>query len=87
MDRYYYLKRPLLMCFFFLNSSYFGRKRLQTSFEPWVTHYIVKAGYSYWTLGYVLTLKGAKKLLAADPLKNMVPVDEYLPILFDQHPR
>jgi collagen beta-1,O-galactosyltransferase len=34
----------------------------------------------------VITLEGAKKLLDAKPLKKMVPVDEYLPIMFDRHP-
>ena len=47
---------------------------------------IVWARYSYWTLGYILTLSGAKKLLSGDPLGNMVPVDEYIPIKFDDHP-
>lgn len=56
--------------------------------EAWVdgTQYLVKAGYSYWTLGYALSLKGAQKLLEAEPLRKLLPVDEYLPILFDRHP-
>ncbi|XP_033222160.1 glycosyltransferase 25 family member-like isoform X2 [Belonocnema kinseyi] len=68
---------------------YIGRKRMQEQEEPLVqgSQYLVHAGYSYWTLGYILSARGAKKLLAAQPLKNMVPVDEYLPILFDKHPR
>lgn len=68
---------------------YFGRKRLQDQDEPWVegSNYLVHVGYSYWTLGYVLSLNGAKKLLEAEPLKKLVPVDEYLPILFDKHPQ
>jgi collagen beta-1,O-galactosyltransferase len=67
---------------------YFGRKRLQETDEPWVkgSDYMVKAGYSYWTLGYLITLEGAKKLIAANPLKMMLPVDEFLPIMFDKHP-
>ncbi|CAG9770550.1 unnamed protein product [Ceutorhynchus assimilis] len=65
---------------------YFGRKRLQEKEEPWIANYLVQAGYSYWTLGYTLSLKGAKKLLDAQPLTKLVPVDEYLPILFDKHP-
>ncbi|XP_017776204.1 PREDICTED: glycosyltransferase 25 family member [Nicrophorus vespilloides] len=67
---------------------YFGRKRLQESDESWVPNskYLVEAGYSYWTLGYVLSLRGAEKLLAAEPLKRLLPVDEYFPILFDRHP-
>ena len=68
---------------------YLGRKRLQESEEPWVpgSRYLVRAGYSYWTLGYLLSQSGARKLLAAKPLDNLVPVDEYLPILFDKHPQ
>ncbi|KAL0280133.1 UNVERIFIED_CONTAM: hypothetical protein PYX00_001518 [Menopon gallinae] len=66
---------------------YLGRKRLQDK-EDWVKGCtsLVHVAYSYWTLGYLLTLNGAKKLLEQDPLKNLIPVDEYLPILFDQHP-
>lgn len=45
------------------------------------------AGYSYWTLAHVLSLAGApRKLLASQPLRRMLPVDEFLPIMFDQHP-
>lgn len=48
---------------------------------------LVVAGYSYWTLAYVLSLAGAHKLLASQPLRRMLPVDEFLPIMFDQHPK
>lgn len=56
--------------------------------EPWVanTENLVHAGYSYWTLGYVISLKGAKKLLDAKPLDNLIPVDEFLPVMFNRHP-
>uniref|UniRef100_A0A2I2YNN5 Cerebral endothelial cell adhesion molecule n=1 Tax=Gorilla gorilla gorilla TaxID=9595 RepID=A0A2I2YNN5_GORGO len=47
---------------------------------------LVVAGYSYWTLAYALSLAGARKLLASQPLRRMLPVDEFLPIMFDQHP-
>lgn len=47
---------------------------------------LVEADYSYWTLGYVLSLRGARKLLAAEPLAKMLPVDEFLPVMFDKHP-
>lgn len=82
--------------------------------EKWVTdsEQLVFPSYSYWTLGYALSLQGAKKLLgkhstlqfflvcfrscvlcvcvcifvsAAQPLDNMIPVDEFLPIMFNQH--
>ncbi|KAF5302672.1 hypothetical protein FQA39_LY10168 [Lamprigera yunnana] len=67
---------------------YFGRKRLQEKDEPFIegSQMLVKVGYSYWTLGYILSLNGAQKLLDAKPLNNLVPVDEYLPILFNRHP-
>lgn len=66
---------------------YFGRKRLQEN-EIYLkeSENFVLVSYTYWTLGYVITLEGARKLLAAEPLKRLLPVDEYLPIMFDQHP-
>ncbi|KAH9360476.1 hypothetical protein HPB48_009661 [Haemaphysalis longicornis] len=67
---------------------YLGRKRLSGSKEPLVSgsSLLVHVDYSYWTLCYALTLSGARKLVDADPLPRMVPVDEYLPIMFDKHP-
>ncbi|XP_077529136.1 glycosyltransferase 25 family member-like [Haemaphysalis longicornis] len=67
---------------------YLGRKRLSGSKEPLVSgsSLLVHVDYSYWTLCYALTLSGARKLVDADPLHRMVPVDEYLPIMFDKHP-
>lgn len=67
---------------------YLGRKRLEDQDEPYVrgSWNLVHVGYSYWTLSYMLSASGAKKLLAGNPLTKMIPVDEYLPILFDRHP-
>ncbi|EEC15874.1 GLT25D1 protein, putative [Ixodes scapularis] len=69
-------------------SVYLGRKRLSGANEPFVkgSQSVVHVDYSYWTLCYALTLAGARKLLDAQPLSKMVPVDEYLPIMFDKHP-
>ncbi|XP_030371927.1 glycosyltransferase 25 family member [Scaptodrosophila lebanonensis] len=66
---------------------YFGRKRLKEN-EARVDRAdnLVHAGYSYWTLGYVISLQGARKLLAAKPLEKLIPVDEFLPVMFDRHP-
>lgn len=66
---------------------YFGRKRLQEN-EAFLkeSESFVKVSYTYWTLGYVISLEGAKKLLAAEPLKRLLPVDEFLPIMFNEHP-
>uniref|UniRef100_A0AAQ5YTI5 Glycosyl transferase family 25 domain-containing protein n=1 Tax=Amphiprion ocellaris TaxID=80972 RepID=A0AAQ5YTI5_AMPOC len=69
---------------------YVGRKRLQVKQpEYWVkgVQNLVHPGYSYWTLGYVLSLNGAKKLLQAKPLNKMLPVDEFLPVMFNKHPK
>ncbi|NXD71987.1 GT251 galactosyltransferase, partial [Eolophus roseicapillus] len=56
---------------------YIGRKRMQVERPekavPRVRN-LVEADYSYWTLGYVLSLRGARKLLAAEPLSKMLPV-------------
>uniref|UniRef100_A0A8V1AAQ8 procollagen galactosyltransferase n=1 Tax=Gallus gallus TaxID=9031 RepID=A0A8V1AAQ8_CHICK len=68
---------------------YIGRKRMQVEQpERSVPHVrnLVEADYSYWTLAYVVSLQGARKLLAAQPLSKMLPVDEFLPIMFNKHP-
>lgn len=75
----------MVYCVYF---SYLGRKRLSEDGEPFVqgTSNLVHVNYSYWTLCYLITLEGAKKLISANPLPKLVPVDEFLPIMFDRHP-
>ncbi|KAF8565989.1 hypothetical protein P879_01893 [Paragonimus westermani] len=67
---------------------YVGRKRMSKN-ETRVPHTtrLAYPDYTYWTLGYVLKRKGAEKLLAQEPLKKLVAVDEYLPIMFNRHPQ
>ncbi|XP_046336302.1 inactive glycosyltransferase 25 family member 3-like [Haliotis rufescens] len=67
---------------------YLGRKILQSRQEYLVkgTENLVWPSYSYWTLSYMLQRSGAKKLLDQKPLGKMIPVDEFLPIMFDKHP-
>uniref|UniRef100_A0A672H7F2 Procollagen galactosyltransferase 2-like n=1 Tax=Salarias fasciatus TaxID=181472 RepID=A0A672H7F2_SALFA len=69
---------------------YVGRKRLQAK-QPEVrvegVRNLVRPGYSYWTLGYILSLEGARKLMNANPLSKMLPVDEFLPVMFNKHPK
>lgn len=48
---------------------------------------LVVADYSYWTLSYAISQQGAQKLLNAEPLSKMLPVDEFLPIMYDKHPK
>ncbi|KAK2087675.1 Procollagen galactosyltransferase 1 [Saguinus oedipus] len=70
-------------------APYVGRKRMQVEHPekavPRVRN-LVEADYSYWTLAYVISLQGARKLLDAKPLSKMLPVDEFLPVMFDKHP-
>ncbi|XP_034458439.1 procollagen galactosyltransferase 2 [Hippoglossus hippoglossus] len=67
---------------------YFGRKQVNPGSEKEVenVHNLVYAGYSYWTLSYAISLQGAQKLINAEPLSKMLPVDEFLPIMYDKHP-
>lgn len=68
---------------------YIGRKRMQIDHPERSVpniHNLVEADYSYWTLGYMLSLQGARKLLGADPLSKMLPVDEFLPVMYNKHP-
>ncbi|XP_077413043.1 procollagen galactosyltransferase 1 [Vanacampus margaritifer] len=68
---------------------YIGRKRMQVDHSEKAVpnvHNLVEADYSYWTLGYMISLQGAEKLLRAEPLKRVLPVDEFLPIMYNKHP-
>lgn len=67
---------------------FLGRKILSRSSEEWVegSSMLVHVDYSYWTLAYLVTPEGARKLLRGDPLSRILPVDEYLPIMYDKHP-
>ena len=67
---------------------YLGRKRgpgAQDDIEKKVTERITTATYSYWTIGYILKGKAARVLIDERPLEKMVPVDEYLPIMYGAH--
>ena len=67
---------------------YIGRKILHNSSEDWLedSSQLVHVDYTYWTLGYIIRRQGVDKLLSAAPLGKMVPVDEFLPIMFGRHP-
>ncbi|XP_026525051.1 procollagen galactosyltransferase 2 [Notechis scutatus] len=68
---------------------YIGRKRMQVEHPekavPNVMN-LVEADYSYWTLGYAVSLQGAQKLIGAQPFNKMLPVDEFLPVMYNKHP-
>ncbi|KAK4805925.1 hypothetical protein QYF61_021489 [Mycteria americana] len=67
---------------------YIGRKRMQVERPeksvPRVRN-LVEADYSYWTLGYVLSLRGARKLLAAEPLAKMLRSTSSCPAAYTKH--
>uniref|UniRef100_A0A672L8F8 Cerebral endothelial cell adhesion molecule n=1 Tax=Sinocyclocheilus grahami TaxID=75366 RepID=A0A672L8F8_SINGR len=67
---------------------YLGRKKVNLEEEVAVENVrnLVYADYSYWTLSYAISLQGAQKLLNAEPISKMLPVDEFLPIMYDKHP-
>ncbi|KAG1708447.1 Procollagen galactosyltransferase 2 [Nymphon striatum] len=67
---------------------YLGRKIMRSgeNYMPGASK-LVNISYSHWTIAYALTYSGAKKLLDEDPLAKLVPADEYLPIMYNRHPR
>jgi len=43
-------------------------------------------GYCYWTAGYALSVQGAQMLLNDVGLNNLIPADEYLPMMLGTSP-
>ena len=60
---------------------------MNTSFESPVvgSSNLVYPDYSLLMIGYILSGRAATKLVQGEPLKKMVPVDHYLPIMFDKY--
>ena len=76
------------LCVYTSLCSYIGRKRLHINDEIKLEGLktLIYPKYSYWTLCYMISHTGAKKLLAQKPLQKILPVDEYFPIMFNEHP-
>lgn len=64
---------------------YLGRKKVKPDVDI-LNDDVIYPGYSYWTCAYIVTLEGAKKLVASKYLENIIPVDEFIPIMFNQSP-
>jgi collagen beta-1,O-galactosyltransferase len=63
---------------------YIGRRpSLNEQTEQKISDSIVIPKYSYGAHAYILSLSGAQKLINANYLQNLLPVDEFLPILYD----
>jgi len=58
---------------------YLGRKKFSND-EIYDTNNknLVIPTFSYWTIGYIITFSGAKKLVNNYFFNNMIPIDEYL---------
>lgn len=61
---------------------YVHRKPLNLAEEIKLSHHINGIKKSYWTCGYILTYLGAKKLINANYLDNLIPVDEFFPAMY-----
>jgi collagen beta-1,O-galactosyltransferase len=68
---------------------YLGRKIMKSNeenYENIIEQFLIEPSYSHWTVGYLLSLRAAKILINENPLQKILPVDEYLPIMYDHHP-
>lgn len=43
---------------------------------------LMNPAFSYWTVGYMLSMEGTKKLVNSGFLQNLITVDEFLPMLY-----
>jgi len=65
---------------------YLGRRRWDEDREIGLAR-LVSPGYSACLHAYMLSASGARKLIAADIRKRMMPVDEFVPASISTHPR
>jgi collagen beta-1,O-galactosyltransferase len=65
---------------------YLGRWALDDEDRP-VAEGIVRPGFSYCTFGYLLSAPGLRKVLSCGFERALIPVDEFLPALYMDHPR
>ncbi|CAI8006303.1 Procollagen galactosyltransferase 1 [Geodia barretti] len=63
---------------------YLGRVKVdRRAIEPHVpgTQWLVKPAHSFLMLCYLLSRRGAEKLIAADPLSKLLPTDEFISLM------
>lgn len=66
---------------------YLGRKKVNNDIdEELVNNNIVKPQYSYWTIGSLIHRRGCNKIVNSNFLENIIPVDEFLPLISDVSP-
>lgn len=61
---------------------YLHRKPLDLKNETKISTHLYKVNKSYWACAYMLSYHGAAKLIATDYCNNLIPVDEFLPIMY-----
>jgi len=64
---------------------YLGRTKMSKENETKINDILLKPVYSYRMHAYILNLNGAKLLLSCDYINNILPVDEFLPLLYDKN--
>lgn len=80
MKLYYILEIDFnLYDLFYLSRNKF----IPDAIEIHITDNIVIPSYSYNANAYIITYKGANKLLKTPILQHLIPVDEFLPIMYD----
>ena len=66
---------------------YIARKPMDIEKDTEILPNILRPGYSYWTCGYIINLQGMNKIIQTDFKKNIIPIDEFLPIFGNISPR
>jgi len=66
---------------------YLGRYSFDDGLNKNITKNLLIPGNSYTSHAYLLTGEGAKKLIKGGLHKNIIPVDEYIPAMYMDHPR
>ncbi|BDD04584.1 glycosyltransferase family 25 protein [Aureibacter tunicatorum] len=72
-------------CDFEWDLMYLGRTPKEKDKE--LSNFWVKPGFSYCTHAYILNNTGIEKLLKTRFCEKLIPVDEFLPALYSNHPR
>lgn len=67
---------------FHYDMLYLHRKPLDAENELFITENIIKPNKSYWACAYIMTYNGAKKLIKSNYINNLIPVDDFLPIMY-----
>lgn len=68
----------------YADMAYIYRKALNKSAETKINDMWTQAKKSYWNCAYVITKSGATKLLQSSYINALIPVDEFLPMLYDK---